>query len=321
MKPTNLQIGLGVSVLVGLLVIFSPSLFTTDLGGSIETKVLELRSKMTEHRFEEEIQLTRRTIVRDREEVRKLRKQAPWLGQTPLPLTAAIHDAEDQLQATERRLTAVVDAREGMLTQIRALTPVFSELAWEETRDLFASRQESYAGTSFTLWQYDMMFSLIFGGLDREGNFLAQVVGAVIQLVMRLTFGSVAALVDFAVRLPFWLREYQLVEDDSQEIALLLGEESTGYAAMYERAEGQSTRSVGRGGSWKSTVAAFVFYALAMSGAVVATGLILLLIWSPLIALGIFLVYKGSQSVQQRRAASQTGAPPRGYRLDADHVD
>jgi len=320
----KLKLGLGAAwICFGLLVLCAPRLFTTTtrIDSPRGTKVIELQSKMSSEGIKAGIDHAKRDMTRAQTEIKDLKSKMPWTGKPPMALTVALQDAEDRLVSSQRQMHALVDARETMLTQIRALTPVFSELAWEETRDLFAKRQEDHAGMSMTMWKFDMFFQLIFGGIDREGNFLAQIAGAVMQLLMRLSFGSVAALVDFAIRLPFWIKEYQLFEEDDTMMNLTpistAGAPSSGYEAMYERMEGQSSsrpdegRYVGGGGSWKSTLFATCFWLLAMAGASLATIGILLLIWSPVIALMIFAFWKTRQERAARRQRPSDRAAPR----------
>jgi hypothetical protein len=323
MAKLKLKLGLGIAwITFGLLVIFSPRLFTTStsLDNPRGTKVIELQSKMSSEGIKVGIDHAQRDMARAQSEIKEVKSKMPWTGQAPMALTVALQDAEDRLRSSQRQMLSLVDARETMLTQIRALTPVFSELAWEETRELFAKRQESHAGMSMTMWKYDMFFQLIFGGIDREGNVLAQIGGAIVQLLMRLSFGSVAALVDFAIRLPFWIKEYQLFEEndniDLTPVASSAGSAS-GYEAMYERLEGQSAsrpeegRFVGGGGSWKSTIFATGFWLLALTGASLATLGILLVIWSPVIALLIFAIWKARQERGPRqRPQARTQRPP-----------
>jgi hypothetical protein len=322
----KLKLGLGIAwITFGLLVIFTPRLFTTapSLDNPRGSKVIELQSKMSSEGIKAGIDHAQRDMTRAQSEIKDIKSKMPWTGQAPMALTVALQDAEDRFRSSQRQMLSLVDSRETMLTQIRALTPVFSELAWEETRDLFAKRQESHAGMSMTMWKYDMFFQLIFGGIDREGNVLAQIGGAIVQLLMRLSFGSVAALVDFAIRLPFWIKEYQLFEEDDTLAgfapATTTGGSASGYEAMYERLEGQSAsrpeegRFVGGGGSWKSTIFATGFWFLAITGASLATMGILLLIWSPVIALLVFAFWKARQERggRPRPAARADHAPPR----------
>merc|ERR1712150_273790 len=187
------------------------------------------------------------------------------------------------------------------------------QLAWEETRTLFTNTQESHAGFSVKMWGWDMFFSMMFGGMDRDDNPLVHVAMMLFQLFMRLTVGSVTALIEFSIRLPFWLQEYQLFSSEDVEVAEFVAteeaeraqnekaetDEGAKYDRMYEEHFGEKDerragvgqsygayeqgRAFGGGGGWLSTLCACLFWLLAMTGATVATVVIIVVIWSPFI--------------------------------------
>ena len=49
---------------------------------------------------------------------------------------------------------------------------------------------------------------MIFGGsYDSRDSFLAVIVTAIAKLLWRLTFGVIVGIMDFMIRLPFYLKE------------------------------------------------------------------------------------------------------------------
>lgn len=328
---TNTRLGLiAVWILLGSLVIFSPKLFSVKDDLITESprheKLVALHNKFSRNGIKDGIAHADLDIARGRAELDELNAKKPWTGQTPHRLKMQIVDATDKLSYAQQQRHSLVEAKDNMLTQIRSLTPVFSDLAWEETRDLFYARQESHAGMSARMWKWDMMFDMMFGGMSRDDNPMVYILTAIVKLFMRLTLGSVMALVDFAIRLPFWIKEYQLfTSDDLESMGHHQADQGTcgdnpdqeacqegeNYEQGYEEnlketrvGEGYQSeargRAVGGGGGWASTAAATLFWILAMFGATLATALLILAIWSPLILLGAFAFWKAKQEQAQR---------------------
>jgi len=297
----NTKLGIfGGFVVVGLLVIFQPSLFYFS---EVENKanprhktITALTEQFRQQSFDENIQQVTKQATRSHNRLAELRRQQPWTGETPPRLAMEIRTQEEALYASNAHLNALVTGRDELMTQIRALTPVFSKMAWEETRDLFYKRQEEYAGASYRWWKMDMMFDMIFGGMTREDNVISYALTALVRLVTQLSFGTIIGMIDFTFRLPFWLKEYQLYTPDdfrseyalegAQETAKTKrrgaeddshtgneggpesgSESSSGYehgsdttGSGFDDADIGGVRAINSGGGWKSTLSAVLFW-------------------------------------------------------------
>jgi len=97
---------------------------------------------------------------------------------------------------------------EDILSDLRALTPVFSQLGFDEARSLWYRQQNFHKDMSKRLWKWDLFFDAI---TVQGGDDITEIlISAALRLLWRLTFGAVIAFIDFAIRLPFYIREYDL---------------------------------------------------------------------------------------------------------------
>merc|ERR1719150_1018570 len=177
--------------------------------------LVSLRKKYDKNGFDKHLNHLQRDMEKVKAEAKHLKSQKPMWGSPKPELAHAIAMTNRRLEELDQANKALVLERDTALTQIRALTPVFSKMAFEETRELFKKRQEEYAGVFCWFWKWDMMWSMMFmpmGG--RDGGFGEQIARAILDLMYKLTMGTIMALADFGIRLPFWLKEYQIFTYD-----------------------------------------------------------------------------------------------------------
>jgi hypothetical protein len=166
------------------------------------------------------------------------------------------------------------------------------------------------------------IWDMIFEGFDGRGDSLTEVLaGLAIRFIWRLSVGAVIALVDFLIRLPFYLREYEVYKivpvadidsalnsrpqyipppaynpnsdsdssDDSGSEETLRGETPKHEGAKQRRTEQhqqqQYTGGFERQGAPRARLHAYVFFVIAALGAIGATTLLLFVIWSPCLLL------------------------------------
>lgn len=334
-KALRSLVGCGVVFGLGLLVILAPTTFTFSEApeGSVRhNQLVEIKNRLTKDGLDESINHVTNDYYRSSNRLDELNSRVPWMGETPRNLQRAIEDESSKFNSLSQERSSLIEAREALHRQMRALSPVFSQMAWDETQALFQKRQEHYLGVSTRMWKWDMMWNMMMGGMgrinDRE-DAAAAILGAILQLLWRLTFGTVMALIDFAISLPFWLTEYQLFsaegfdeygeEDVGDENVDVDGYIDNEAAGSYRKRRGKASssnqeeegeegygqefegRAVGSGGSWMSTLYALIFWCLAVTGSLVATVLLVAAIWSPLWIPALFLLGKAYYARRNER--------------------
>jgi len=137
--------------------------------------------------------------------LKELKSEVPWVGDADPLLKKKIEDRSKALQAAEGDLQRAIQDRENLLAQRRGLAPVFSKPAFDEARSLFWKRQGHHKEISVWMWSMDIIF-----GATRSDSLAEAIIVIVARLAWNLSFGIIFGLIDFAIRLPFYIAEYQL---------------------------------------------------------------------------------------------------------------
>jgi hypothetical protein len=134
-----------------------------------------------------------------------VRSQMPWGTPTQEQQYALQHAQRKHTQA-HTQLVEMRQAKENALSRARYLTPIWSELAFQESRELWYERMNAYKESAKRVAKWDVLFQTLGSSRDESAmNFLLR---AAISVFWRLiTFGAMS-LFDFCARLPFYLKEY-----------------------------------------------------------------------------------------------------------------
>jgi len=112
----------------------------------------------------------------------------------------------------ERALAEINTDFEAQLSQQRALTSLFSVEAFEEVRALFWDRQRAGRARVVESSKADLLFNLMWGaGRDRE-SLASTAVQVAANFIFSYVLGTIVSLADTLVRLPWYIREYELFE-------------------------------------------------------------------------------------------------------------
>lgn len=134
-----------------------------------------------------------------------VRSQMPW-GTPTQEQTYALQRAQRKHAEAHTQLVEMRQAKENALSRARYLTPIWSELAFQESRELWYERMNAYKESAKRVAKWDVLFQTLGSSRDESAmNFLLR---AAISFFWRLiTFGAMS-LFDFCARLPFYLKEY-----------------------------------------------------------------------------------------------------------------
>jgi hypothetical protein len=203
-------------LVVGLLVVFVPFVFYLSSSDSLS----EMEFQATDQygtsitQFHENIEDVQAKIAHNEGALKEIKRNTPWYGEPDTRTRGLMQRHQGALDEQYMELESLVQTQQAMLVQYRAHAPVWSRLAFEEARELYLTRQKAHAGMSARAWTWGMMFEGIFGYGRRSEDLMGQVVMAVVKLAWNLSFGAIISLVDFCIRLPFYLKEYDLYSSD-----------------------------------------------------------------------------------------------------------
>jgi hypothetical protein len=148
-----------------------------------------------------------------------------------------------------------------------------------------------------------MTISNMFRQSDESGA--GAIVNIIVQLLMRLTSGTIFGTIDFLVRLPFWLVEYSTFDSNAEvkDRLLTLGQsgqiqpaigsgtdaEAKRRQAIFQQAQQESVSSLAF--NPMQFLYKFSFYLVSAMAAVMGSIVQILLIWAP-IPMVLMCLYK-----------------------------
>jgi len=155
---------------------------------------------------------------------------------------------------------------------------------------------------------------MVFYGGGNAENLMEWVALTVFRLLWNLSIGVITGVLDFAIRLPFWIREYQnypeevhLPENygdyDLEKIPKITEGEPQHTAQHNEMSLPYQTQEVSGGARIRWWLEALLFYTLALLGAFGGVFGLLLMIWSP------FILIFGISFYQRERGERDGGLP------------
>jgi len=307
---------LAIGATLSILVITKPEVFYVE--GRNDRLVFEMEQRLA---TVDNVGLSTLLKQRERslEEVRKLESHKPWLGKATPEIEDRLSFHRSILEGQNQELQSMEAHTQHMLATRRGLSPIFSKTAFDDARNLFWKRQGDHKEISTWMWAWDMMWNTRAESL---GELIAT---AIMKFLWNLTAGVIAAVVDFAIRLPFWIAEYQLFPEVMVDPGLFNevrtpNSGSTGHESDQDET-GQiwsvpQIRDWSELGdlkppprSWSTIFQGIAFWTLAMLGAVGGALGLLALIWGPVVLCCIVAVKSGSVQVRGQRFGNQQRPP------------
>lgn len=275
--------------ILGAVVVCYPQLFylypsTFDDSSGV---VADDRSRMSD--VDEQVRILKDTTTRTEARLHKLQQSVPWLRPAPTEVQTQLEHLQHQREQLQEELGLLLRVREDILAKHRAMSPVFSHLCFEEARNLYWQRQKTHASFSVRMWKWEMFFELFVGATSDTNDPWITLIRVIGSLLWRLTFGTIIGVLDFAARLPFYLREYETSAFEQPENkGELQPFATTNQVETTKPVIGRSDHH--KEHSWFSlrSLRLMGVYFILLSGALVATGGMALLVWSPVIAVCCF---------------------------------
>jgi hypothetical protein len=304
-------------VFLSAVVILAPQWFYfADSGVNIAEARSKDRYEYTLTDFRASIEATQRGLEDTEARIKDIKKSQPFFGRPSRESEIALQQETSIMQGYQQDMVELQETKTAMMTQYRAHSPVWSQFAFEEMRELYLERQKSHAGSAFRGWTWSMMFNGLMGG-GRDDNALSQLAGMLIKLLFHFTVGSVMSLVDFLIRVPFYLQDYDTMpipeESGTYHADLDLLPGGVGSVAEVSLQVSPVDAVLGRSG----IVSSSLFFVLMAVGAIGGTAVIIALIWSPVMLCIAAAVYNAKNN-PNRRGRQQQQQQQRQFRPKSD---
>jgi hypothetical protein len=303
-----LRIAFGLFLGLSLAVIFAPSLFYT--GSELDAALVsKLDAQLPDTDVFERID-TMEADMRDvQQRIKRVKAKTGYFSRPDRRQELALSMLQTEERTLALDLAQAEHIKENVMLARRSMTPVWSQLAFDQARDLYLERQKRHRGVAVTSWFFDLFFRAIFG---RGEDAAANVAWAIAQLAWRLSFGAIIALIDFAIRLPYRFKQYDLYADfepgsvhnnDDAAVAAASGDVSFNgiYDSVILSSTNEQERRDMRGRS--SFFSSLLLWCLIMCGATLSTLFTIAVYCSVPCGCAFGLAYLSRRQRAARRAA------------------